>query len=51
MLTANDDPGTRAESERLGADGFLQKGRDWPDSLWRVVDEFVGPPAPAARSA
>ena len=51
MLTANGDPGTRAEAERLGARGFLQKGLDWPGSLWRVVGQVLGPPASAARSA
>src|ERR671913_859351 len=35
MLTANDEPGTRAEAHRLGAGAFLRKGRDWPGSLWR----------------
>jgi putative two-component system response regulator len=50
MLTADEDPATRAEAERLGARGFLQKGRDWPDSLWRVIDQFLDPPESAARS-
>ena len=51
MLTSNGDSGTRAEAERLGSRGFLQKGQEWPDSLWRVVDQFLDPPESAAQSA
>ena len=51
ILTANEGRGTRDEAERLGARGFLIKGLDWPDSLWRVVAEFVDPLGSAARSA
>jgi CheY-like chemotaxis protein len=51
MLTANGEPGTRAEAERLGARGFLHKGQDWPGSLWRVVEQFLDAPESAARSA
>ena len=42
MLTANYDPRTRDEAVRLGARGFLVKGRDWPGSLWQVVEQFLG---------
>src|SRR5687767_7876337 len=51
LLTADQDPHTREEAQRLGARAFLQKGRDWPDSLWRVVDQFLHSPESAARSA
>ena len=51
MLTADQNPATRAEAERLGARGFLQKGQDWPASLWRVVEQFLDPPESVARSA
>jgi CheY-like chemotaxis protein len=51
MLTANQDSRTREQAERLGARAFLVKGWDWPESLWRVVDQFVGPWDSEMRSA
>src|SRR5829696_725626 len=49
MLTADQNPATRCEAERLGARGFLQKGRDWPGSLWGVVKQFLDLQESAAR--
>jgi len=45
ILTAVDSPATREEAAKLGACEFLVKGRDWPEALWRVVDQFVRPSA------
>ena len=50
MLTAADDPPTRLAAEGLGARGWVIKGRDWPESLWRVVRQFVTPPPPVGAA-
>jgi CheY-like chemotaxis protein len=42
MFSGNQDPRTRDEAMRLGARGFLVKGLDWPESLWQVVEQFLG---------
>src|SRR3954447_2969693 len=47
MLSAGHDAGTQEAAEQLGARQWLDKGRDWPESLWRVVREFVTPPESA----
>ena len=42
MFSADQDPWTRDEAMRLGARGFLVKGRDWPGLLWQVVEQSLG---------
>ena len=43
MISADEDPGTRDEAARLGARGFVVKGRNWPEALWQVVGRFLYP--------
>lgn len=48
MLTAVSHPNTEQEAIRCGANSYLVKGLDWPESLLRVVNRFIDPGAAVA---